>query len=143
MMDAEELADRPGALAGFQPAPGFLTLNLGEFGLTSKLHAAGLSSRQAALTAGKNAQALILCHGTQEGYKAPPKRCREVQVRLVEHLEEAAAVGDALDDLDAIDHRSSGTIPLSHDEHIAGASMSMDFSSSGRFLVDLPLAFSR
>src|SRR5262245_17460985 len=58
MVDAEDLADLPGALAGFQPAPGFLALNLGELGLASKLHATCLCSRQAAPTAGKNAQAL-------------------------------------------------------------------------------------
>ena len=40
------------------------------------------------------------------------KRRSEVEVRLVENLEEAAAIVDALHDVDAVDHRACGAVPF-------------------------------
>ena len=42
-------------------------------------------------------------------------------MRLVEHLNEGAAVVDALDDLDAVEHRPGGAVPFSDHENVAGA----------------------
>jgi len=100
MVDAKRLRDRPGALAGLEPAAGFLALMLGELGLASKPHAAGLGSLQAAFAACQDALPLILSHSAQEGDKAAPQRRGEIEVGLVEHLEQAAAVVDALDDVE-------------------------------------------
>jgi hypothetical protein len=59
-------------------------------------------------------------------------------VRLVENLDQRPALMDAVDDRHAVDHAACGSVPLCHDEDVAGA-----FSSTGRFRILLPLAFSR
>ena len=62
MLDAEGLRDGPGALAGFQPAPSFLALMLGELRLAPESDALGLGSQHAAPAARQDAQTLVLGH---------------------------------------------------------------------------------
>src|SRR5262245_2415225 len=44
-------------------------------------------------------------------------------MRLVQHLDQRAAVVDALDDLDAVEHRAGRSVPFSDDENVAGAEL--------------------
>jgi hypothetical protein len=41
-------------------------------------------------------------------------------VRLVEDLDQGAALGDAVDEGDAVEHRTGGAIPLRDDQDVAG-----------------------
>jgi hypothetical protein len=44
-------------------------------------------------------------------------------VRLVEDFDQRAPLVDALDDVDTVHHRAGCTIPLGHDQNIAGAEL--------------------
>src|SRR5262249_46496564 len=83
VVDPEALGDGSGALASLKPAPGFLTLVVGQLGFAAELDTLGLGSRAAVVGALHNALALVLGHSTQEGNEAPAQRCGQVQMRLV------------------------------------------------------------
>ena len=44
-------------------------------------------------------------------------------MRLVERLEKAAAIVDALDDINAVDHGACGTVPFCHHQCVASAQL--------------------
>jgi len=61
-------------------------------------------------------------------------------VRPVENFHEGTARGYALNDLDAVEHRSRRAVPFRQYQYVAGAAIA--FSSSGRSDVLRPDAFS-
>ena len=64
-------------------------------------------------------------------------------MRLVQYLDQRAAVVDALDDLDAIEHRAGGPVPFGNDEDVTGAERIDGALEFGPVLDRLALAFSR
>ena len=87
--------------------------------------------------------ALVLGHGTQERDEPATQRCGEVEVRLIEHLDEGVAPAERSimampSNIDRVARSHSATTRQS-----PRPSWSIAFSGCGRFLMSLPLAFSR
>jgi hypothetical protein len=123
MMDAHDLADRPGTFTRCKPLASLLALFLVELGLAPELNALGLGDLPTVRAAGKNTLPLVLGQGAEECDQASIDRRGEVQVRLVENLDQRPALMDAVDDRHAVDHAACGSVPLCHDEDVAGAQL--------------------
>ena len=92
-----------------------------QLGLPAKLRPTLSSGVQSVARSLDDSLPFVFRHGAQQSDETAAERRGQIQVRLVEHLHEAAARMDPLDDGDTVQHRARGAIPLGDDEHVAGA----------------------
>ena len=143
MVHRHRLGNRPTAFAGLKALEGLFPLIIGELGLAPEPNALGLGRAAAVVGALEDPLALVLGHGAEKGDEAAAERRGEIEVGFVQNLDEGAAGVDALDEvipsnIERVTRSHSATTRMSP---VPSASMAR--SSSGRFLTDLPLAFSR
>src|SRR5262245_24107232 len=105
-MTIEIPRNRPCRLPSLEPPAPFGPLMLGQLRFAAKLNTARLGSLPAVLRALHDPLALVLSKRTQECQDALAHGASQIQVGLVEHLHQGTTGGNALNDLDAVEHRS-------------------------------------
>src|SRR5262249_61726540 len=113
--------DRPGTLALGDALASDAPLQLGQLGLATHVHPTLAGGSSAIIGTLHDPLALVLRQGAQERDEAAADRRGEVQVWLVEDLDHGAPCVNALDDVHAIHHRSSGAVSFGDYEHITRA----------------------
>src|SRR5262249_52370199 len=113
----------PGAMACLKPLAGLLLLVRRQLRLAAELDALGSGNPSTVVGPLDDPLALILGHGAEEVDEAAAHGGGKIQMRLAQHLDQGAALVDAVDDADAIEHAAGGTVPLGNDQHVAFAEL--------------------